>query len=700
MEWVNSSSSDFASIGGQVITYIFQMWSEAQPNPDEGNGLDGAYMDYHAYYGYYGAVAEGYYEGDYVVDADGYYGDGQGWYYYGYYFPNYYMGQYEGYGSTTSTTTPPPTSVSLWSAVRQCFYLATTCCLCARGRAFIPRMTRVLMTLLRASMFGRLLSQCAAALACDSREIVRALIRCLGDIALVLVSRSPRAVRHLRGPILRFRSMLDLELTEEDEVLVRDGDSYKPLLMIQQGGRRARWGGRRRWSQIRSRAFRTYHSPTVEGDCLFSSFQFVAQRSGCGCWSVKKLRKMVQCELERISSSSELVHGRTLSHWAGKLNMTEKAFIDNCTGPQRRWGNTLDLFLLARLFAVNLRAIDTKTGSSLMFHRAHSGVVWCIGLANRHFTVLRRHYHEGTLRNAAADGLIAQGGMQGAHGDEAHDGCIIVDPLLDTCVLDGSTQTLGNEDHLRELCEEYHDLDEEAGSPRPEPVDWLQLEDEWSRQWLLDDLRKFLPCFQLFSMRALPKARQWKQYIRTPPQFSINDGGASSSACSSSEKVNWRWYAISALLTWHNEGGWVCFVLSLIGTVGYWRWQGPCYSFAPCSWGTQSCANHWGVPFASQGTMMSSLHFEMRCGGTNTSMPPPPVPLRRRVETQTVPRPCGVAKVAKVVDNKASPVKAKAAQQPRHGSAASSSSKSAVSQTKASSIVTSKTPGKAAGSAE
>eukprot|EP00971_Amphidinium_carterae_P335407 6471239-Amphidinium_carterae.3 len=667
MEWVNSSSTDFASLGGQVITYIFHVWSEAQPIPEKDDGLDGAYMDYHAYYGYYGAF-EGYYEGDNDFEAGGYYEDE--WFYYHYYYLDYYMGKYGGYSSAPSTTTPPSPSASMWSVLKQVTCLLMTCCFCARSRAIIPRMVGVLLACFRASRFGRLLSQCVAALACDSRAIARALVRCAGDIALVLMARSPRAIRHLRGPILRFRSMLDLELTDEDEVLVRDGDSYKPLLMIQQGGRRARWGGSRRWSQIRSRAFRTRYSPTAAGDCLFSSFRFVAQRSGCGSWSVKTLRKMVQWELERISSSSELVYGCKLSYWAGQLNMTEEAFITNCTGPHRRWGNTLDLFVLANLFGVNLRAIDTKTGSSLMFHRAHAGAVWSIGLANKHFTVLQRYYHEGTLRSAAEDGLIAQGGMQGTHTEEAHDGCIIVDPLLDTCVLDGSTQILGNEEQLRELCTAFHDLDEEAGSPRPEPVDWLQLEDEWSRTWLLADLREFLLCFRVFSLWAFPRARQWKQYIRTPPQFSISEGGMQStcrtgpyatsslscSSCLSSGRASGHWYSSSSL-AWPEAGGRLFFFVFLFRTA----WHGQ-YSFASCK-------------RSEQGAVIEPCRFELKCGGTNTSMPPPPVPPRRRVETQATPKPLGVAKVAKVVDARKPPVKAKAKQQPKHGSAAASPGK-------------------------
>eukprot|EP00971_Amphidinium_carterae_P232740 4619026-Amphidinium_carterae.1 len=75
--------------------------------------------------------------------------------------------------------------------------------------------------------------------------------------------------------------------------------------------------------------------------------------------------------------------------------MSEHELVMRCTGKNQRWGNTLDLSLLAQMYSINLCAIDMITGEELLRHECHDGNTWCIGLKHNHFMVLkRRHYRQ------------------------------------------------------------------------------------------------------------------------------------------------------------------------------------------------------------------------------------------------------------------------------------------------------------------
>eukprot|EP00971_Amphidinium_carterae_P178251 3535963-Amphidinium_carterae.1 len=244
-------------------------------------------------------------------------------------------------------------------------------------------------------------SRClAAGIVKDLVAILVAVLHCGADIMLIFVARLPLGKRILRKKIMSMRGCMDrAPAHNEDAVFIMDGEEYKPLTFIQRdGGRayRARWGGKRRFQRSRKRTFAVRHSPTTPGECLFSSFQYVLKQAGMGRYTVKKLRQMVKQRLEIASSTGDWLQGEPIAHWAEQVGLKESEFIDRCVGGQhqRRWGNTLDLHILACLFSINIVAIDTVTGEELMAHHANSDATWCIGLKNDHFTVLKRRcYH-------------------------------------------------------------------------------------------------------------------------------------------------------------------------------------------------------------------------------------------------------------------------------------------------------------------
>eukprot|EP00971_Amphidinium_carterae_P339555 6477428-Amphidinium_carterae.1 len=671
------SVQDLSDLFEEVANYIQALWSSAQffAGAEHHNSTYAA--------GYYGYLNQGYLNNGYYAGEE-YYVD-----YYHYYEYQAYYGQYDGCGGGSAlgpptTSTETPTSPSLMTLVRQSAGGLAAVVTMWFFRTVLPRRIRAVFEHFRGYRCWALIAELAAALWSDYLAMARVILRCCSDLALIMVSRSPRARKYFRRSILRLRNLLGNEVVAEGDAHLVEDNVYRPLMLIQrEGGRRARWGGHRRWAQIKRKSFRTKHSPTSPGNCLFASFKYIAQRSGRGTWSVKALRKIVQAELRRISASGELVQGHDLHHWAGNLNMTESGLIDNCTGPHQRWGNTLDLLLLAQLFEVNTMAIDTQLGRSLMCHRAHSGVVWCLGLKRNHFTVLHRHYHEGSVKSMQAKVVITQGGMLAAHGEKDHDGGVINDPLLNTCLLDGSRQSVANAGQLRELSARFHDLEDEVGSPPPAAIDWLQMEDEWSRSWLQSDLRAFLACFRVFSLWALPRARRWKQYIRTPPQLSLLDGGGSqqggrtvpfdgelsnvkrnagysASMCSTSAEGHGLCYSLSSL---HIASGRIdgLFFVPLVVLADL---DG--YSFLSLYQGSRAWPAHLG------------MHV-LREGGVASSMPPPPVPPRRTQVPPLPSRPSGVAKVAKVATPERPPATPRKPQQTVHGSVAGSSSKAAAS---------------------
>eukprot|EP00971_Amphidinium_carterae_P241816 4801587-Amphidinium_carterae.1 len=152
---------------------------------------------------------------------------------------------------------------------------------------------------------------------------------------------------------------------------------------------RARWGGGRRWSAMRIRALPVLYNPRTHGECLFAVLQFIIDKSGGGNYSTKSLRKMVKGELLGAVQRGDLIHGHTVQHWARQINLSVPSLVKSTTGRSRRWRNTLDLVLLAKLFDIGIRVIDKSTGKTIAEHRDDLGKMWLVGYGAYHFTVLR-----------------------------------------------------------------------------------------------------------------------------------------------------------------------------------------------------------------------------------------------------------------------------------------------------------------------
>eukprot|EP00971_Amphidinium_carterae_P302039 6000510-Amphidinium_carterae.1 len=238
----------------------------------------------------------------------------------------------------------------------------------------------------------------------DLLQVGLILVTCICNLALVMVKRIPARLgkRHARKIVLRVRSVClkclgDTMIEPAAEVTPVDGKlghrtSHVPLQFIQrEGGKalRATWGGRRRLCKPRFRSYSVLHNPTTPGECLFSSLRYIIAKSGQGVFSTKALRRMVRAELIMSINSHEKLHGQPVQHWAKQIGVSEADLVSTCSGSYRRWGNTLDLYLIARLFNLNVKVVSRRTGRIITEHSNGSGKMWTVGFGAHHFTVLK-----------------------------------------------------------------------------------------------------------------------------------------------------------------------------------------------------------------------------------------------------------------------------------------------------------------------
>eukprot|EP00971_Amphidinium_carterae_P156706 3106375-Amphidinium_carterae.1 len=238
----------------------------------------------------------------------------------------------------------------------------------------------------------------------DLLQVGLIVVTCLCNLALVMVKRIPARLgkRHARKCVLRVRSVclnyLGDTMTEPvAEVTPVAGEpghraQHVPLQFIQrEGGKamRATWGGLRRLCKPRFRSYSVLHNPTTPGECLFSSLRYIILKSGQGVFSTKALRRMVRAELIMSINSQEMLHGKPVQHWANQIGVSEDDLVRTCAGNCRRWGNTLDLYLLARLFNLNVRVVSRRTGRIITEHSSGCGKMWTVGYGAHHFTVLK-----------------------------------------------------------------------------------------------------------------------------------------------------------------------------------------------------------------------------------------------------------------------------------------------------------------------
>eukprot|EP00971_Amphidinium_carterae_P143261 2838237-Amphidinium_carterae.1 len=210
------------------------------------------------------------------------------------------------------------------------------------------------------------------------------------DIMFITVRWAGCCRRPLRRRLMAMRTRFlpsSLQSGEDEAEMLHAGEAngggeHRPLHRIQlqlpDGSlvSPARWGGARRWTGVRLGRHRVLHNPRRHGDCLFASFQYITMLHGFPRVTVKSLRNIVGLELSKAYQMKESIAGRTLEQWAAQAQVPIHALLDSTN----RWGNTLDLFLLARHYGIAVKAVDIEAREQLMEYgdttkvRAH--IVW------------------------------------------------------------------------------------------------------------------------------------------------------------------------------------------------------------------------------------------------------------------------------------------------------------------------------------
>eukprot|EP00971_Amphidinium_carterae_P072599 1435857-Amphidinium_carterae.1 len=218
----------------------------------------------------------------------------------------------------------------------------------------------------------------------DAVLIRTAFLRCYFEVMLIAVKWTGPFRRALRRRLLASRARwLPVEQEGPLEDIV-----YTPLQQLQV----ARWGGCRRWRSPRARA-RIVFNPQTHGQCMFQALRYVMGLHGLAKPSLASLRAQTRLELQLAWQRDERISGRSLNEWAGALGQTVSYLIKSVSTRCPRWGNTLDLLLLARAYQLPLLVLDKK-GKVLLRHGPLSEVRATIIWHQQHFFVVagkRRH---------------------------------------------------------------------------------------------------------------------------------------------------------------------------------------------------------------------------------------------------------------------------------------------------------------------
>eukprot|EP00971_Amphidinium_carterae_P128134 2538262-Amphidinium_carterae.1 len=228
----------------------------------------------------------------------------------------------------------------------------------------------------------RMVRQMVVGLVADCGDLQLILGRSLCDVLLVACKRAGPLKRPLRRRVLGLRRRFAAQaIQDEDDLLVgvasEEGTVYRPLMDIQAGA--ARWGGRRRWRSPRVRPCRVIYNPSGAGDCLFKSFRHIA---GCNT-PVVQLRAQLKALWQEAFAKDEMIAHRSAQQWAACLGVSPEFLIDTSC----RWGNTVDLFLLARAHHTAVKAIDYQTKDRLLSFGSPSSR-FAVAWSKNHFFVI------------------------------------------------------------------------------------------------------------------------------------------------------------------------------------------------------------------------------------------------------------------------------------------------------------------------
>eukprot|EP00971_Amphidinium_carterae_P349017 6490795-Amphidinium_carterae.3 len=296
-------------------------------------------------------------------------------------------------------------SVAFWSL----FFIA------AKYWRRIQRLCRLLVA--RAVWLRHMGGLCAWESSRDCSKAFSIISVCFCDLMLLGVRRIPHRIarRVARKAVLRMRNKARLfeDAEDADDQPQVAPCAYRPLYAIQQGGlyscsqglrlvaRRATWGGLRRWRTFRAGRAVVQFNPQRDGECLFQSFEHLAKQYGYTRVSPQILRTQVRDRLQHLWVNHEKVAGRSVEDWAARLHFSPLDFINLVTSsrahPVPRWGNTVDLFILAELYNIPVVAAEVDRGLNMnqvlmtSNHppKQHAASALIIAFRARHFFVVR-----------------------------------------------------------------------------------------------------------------------------------------------------------------------------------------------------------------------------------------------------------------------------------------------------------------------
>eukprot|EP00971_Amphidinium_carterae_P142680 2826344-Amphidinium_carterae.1 len=481
----------------------------------------------------------------------------------------------------------------------------------------------------------------------DVLLIALAVLRCGLEIALILAKWCGPARRQLRRRLLALRArLLPVYLPDDLFMEAAAAAEYRPLRQIQ--GVQARWGGQRRLAMPRRNRCRVLHNPSAPGECLFAAFRFLAVSRGHSRMSTRVLRKQAHHALLMAHLTQSTLAEHTVDEWAARLGKTAHQLCSELVSKKPRWGNTLDLFVLAIAYDVPVVAFDVYTSEVLMSHKGTDCRAY-VAFANHHFFVTSRKFRKFRSAKRPTTALppkltidlgsvLCVGGMRGLRDNAA------VPQRNEQCLLDSSVQRYNNRRQLAIMEERWHEEDPELNAPirRPVPIDWLIHEDEWTRTWLIDDLVRLVRSLY----RMLPWMRGWQQYNRTPP---LPRHGGGCLLCLHALMEWWAtwamYYSFSATTWWADERYSFGSSLSCLLPEGmfqvisdaYWVWR-----YSSCS--LMSSSPCGGCSYGSVGDLASMCHtahsgvaciltddkIAYRCGGAKGTMAQPATAERQR----------------------------------------------------------------------
>eukprot|EP00971_Amphidinium_carterae_P217435 4316472-Amphidinium_carterae.2 len=211
------------------------------------------------------------------------------------------------------------------------------------------------------------------------------------------------------------------------------------------------------------------------------------------------------------------IEGKAIGQWASELGTSATQLIRTTTGPQARWGNTLDALIIAQKLNIALKIVDANTGALLMQHiNASDRPPHTIAWSNYHFFVLCRRTcmtRSGGRDRGRSENLenyVVSGGAAQDHKPASSTEPAAMSANVEPCLLDGTPQSLCNPENLRRREAMHH----HHMPPRdqPAPMCWWTDKDDEERTEMAEqiDVLRFLISISVCS------ADGWKQHSCTP----------------------------------------------------------------------------------------------------------------------------------------------------------------------------------------